>query len=116
MLDLAKYRNKRYDDDDYNCLHFAVDIYRDITGKDMGVYVGELLTGRKKRKINTNKLKEFDQLKTPCDPCLAIMHGAELHTGIYHQDKIIHLTESGAQCIPPHIAELKHGRITYYAL
>ncbi|WP_352338294.1 hypothetical protein [Psychrobacter sp. 16-MNA-CIBAN-0192] len=106
----------RYDDDEYNCLHFAVDIYRDITGKDMGIYVGELLTGRKKRKINTDKLKEFKQLKAPSDPCLVIMHGAELHTGIYHQDKIMHFNDLGVHCAAPHIAESRYGRITYYAI
>lgn len=116
MLDLAKYQSKRYDDDNYNCLHFAVDIYRDITGRDMGVYVDDLMTGRGKRKINTDKLKSFEQLKAPCDPCLAIMHGAELHTGIYHQGKIMHFNDAGIHCNPPHIAELKYGRITYYAI
>ena len=116
MLDLSKYADTQYDDHDYNCLHFAVDVYRDITGNDMALYVDDLLTGRDKRKIDIAKLKNFALLDNACDPCLALMHGSELHAGIYHQSKIIHLTETGAQCIPPHIAELKHGRITYYAI
>lgn len=116
MLDLSDYDNKQYNDNDYNCLHFAVDVYKDITGKDMGVYVGELMTGRKKRKVCAEKLKDFKQLDSPTDPCLALMHGKELHAGIYHQAKIIHITETGVQCVPPHIAELRHGRIKYYAL
>ncbi len=75
MLDLTKYDSKRYDDDIYNCLHFAVDIYRDITGREMSVYVNDLMTGRTKRKV----LKEFDLIDKPIDPCLALMHGKELH-------------------------------------
>jgi len=116
MLNLCKYDDKQYNDNDYNCLHFAVDIYKDITGDDMGVYVAELMTGRGKRKIDIVKLKRFVQLESPIDPCLALMHSAELHAGIYHQRKIIHITESGVQCVAPHIAELKHGRIKYYAI
>lgn len=115
-LNLAKYDTKRYDDNDYNCLHFAVDIYHDITGRDMGVYVKGLMTGRDKRTIDIDKLKRFIPLAEPNQTCLALMHGAELHAGIYHQSKIIHITESGVQCVPPHIAELNHGKIKYYAV
>lgn len=116
MLDLSKYDNKQWHDKDYNCLHFAVDIYRDITGKDMGIYVAGLLTSRDLRTINPAKLKEFEPLDEPVEPCLALMHGAELHAGIYHLAKIIHITETGVQCVPPHIAALRHGRVKYYAI
>lgn len=116
MLNLSKYDDKQYHDAHYNCLHFAVDVYRDITKKDMGVYVDDLMTGRNCRKIDIAKLKRFKPLSAPIEPCLALMHGSELHAGIYHQAKIIHITEAGVQCVPPHIAELKHGRITYYAI
>lgn len=116
MLDLDKYRTKRYDDKYYNCLHFAVDIYKDITDKDLDIYVNDLMTDRENRKINTAKLKNLVSLKIPTDPCLAVMHGSELHTGIYHQGLIIHLTESGVNCTPPHIAEIKQGRLTYHEI
>lgn len=117
MLDLSKYDDKRYryHDKRYNCLHFAVDIYQDITGDDMGVYVTGLMTGRDKRTIDIKQLKRFRPITAPIEPCLALMHGGELHVGIYHQSKIIHITESGVQCVPPHLAEIKHGRIKYYA-
>ena len=67
MLDLSKYANKQWHDEDYNCMHFAVDIYRDITGCDMGVYVDGLLRGRHHRHIDPAKIKEFTQLKAPID-------------------------------------------------
>lgn len=116
MLNLSKYDSKHYHDNDYNCLHFSVDLYRDITGKDMGIYVDDLMTGRDKRKIDIAKLKRFKPLNAPVDPCLALMHGKELHAGIYHQAKIIHITETGVQCVAPHIAALRQGRIKYYAI
>lgn len=115
-FDINKYAQAQYDDDDYNCLHFAVDAYRDITGIDMELYVSELMTGRDKRKVNPAKLRDFDQLTNPVDPCLALMHGPELHCGIYHQNKIIHFNDRGVQAQPPHIAEIQHGRIKYYAI
>lgn len=113
-LDLAKYQAVKYDDTHYNCLHFAVDIYRDITGKDIGLYVGELMTGKNARTINPSKLKDFIPLDTPRNPCLAVMHGQAVHAGIFYHNQIIHLTEAGIQCVPPHIAQLQHGKIRYY--
>lgn len=116
MLDLSKYDDVSYDDANYNCLHFAVDVYRDLTGIDMIFYLDGLMTGRGNRVIETEKLKQFKPLDAPIEPCLALMHGAELHAGIYHDGLIFHFNESGAQCQPPHIAELRHGRIKYYAV
>ena len=113
---LSRYVDKRYDDASYNCLHFAVDAYRDISGRDMGLYVDGLLTGKAARTVNVNKLKQFKRLAIPVDPCLAIMNGAEVHAGIYHDHKIIHFNEQGVQAQPPHIAEINHGRIKYYAI
>lgn len=115
-LDLSKYINKKYDDTHYNCLHFAVEIYRDLTGVDMSTQVSGLLKGKSQRHVDIKKLKQFKWLAEPTDPCLAIMHGDELHAGIYHQSKIIHITESGIQNIAPHFAEIRHGRIKYYAI
>jgi len=116
ILDLSKYDDKHYHDTDYNCLHFAVDIYHDLTGDDMSVYVSGLLTGRAHRKIDIAKLKRFERLILPNAPCLAIMHGDAMHAGIYHKNKIIHITESGVQSMAPHIAEIRHGYIKYYAI
>lgn len=113
-MDLTKYQSVKYHEANYNCLHFAVDIYRDLTEQDMGLFVSELMTGKDKRQINVTKLKEFSELPQPIAPCLAIMRGAEVHAGIYHNGVIIHLTDSGIHAQPPHLAELQHGRIKYY--
>lgn len=114
-LDLSRYA-QTYDDNNYNCLHFAVDVYRDLTGNDMTKQVSGLLTGKKQRHVDIEKLKQFKLLDAPTDPCLAVMHSEVLHVGIYHKSKIIHITESGIQNIATHFAEIRHGRIKYYAI
>ena len=116
MIDLSKYANVKYDDKSYNCLHFAVDIYKDLTGQDMGLFVDELMTDKDHRIINPSKLKNFRQIATPCNACLAIMRGASVHAGIFYNNAIIHLTDNGVQSVPPHIAEIQHGTITYYTI
>ena len=116
MIDLSKYHAVTYDDKRYNCLHFAVDIHRDLTGKDMGLFVDELMTDKNHRTINPSKLKNFRQIATPCNACLAIMRGASVHAGIYYSNTIIHLTEAGIQSTPTHIAQVQYGNISYYTI
>lgn len=116
MIEFGKYSNVKYDDKTYNCLHFAVDIYKDLTGQDMGLFVGELMTDKHHRTINPAKLKNFSQITTPCDACLVIMRGQAVHAGIYHNNTIIHLTEAGIQSTPPHIAQVQYGNISYYTI
>ena len=104
-----------YDDKSYNCLHYAVDKYQAITGVDIGLYVAELMTGKDNRKINPAKLSQFTPLDAPVSPCFAVMRGATVHAGIYHNGVIHHLTEAGEHATPAHIAQLQYGAIKYYA-
>lgn len=104
-----------YNDTTYNCLHYSVDKYKALTGIDVGLYVSELLTDKNARAINPAKLANFSLLDAPASPCLAVMRGAVVHAGIYHDGLIHHLTESGEHAVPPHIARLQHGTVKYYA-
>ena len=113
---ISKYANVKYDDKHYNCLHFAVDIYKDLTGKDMGLFVDELMTDKNHRTINPAKLKNFTQIPTPISPCLAIMRGQTVHAGIFYNNTILHLTDCGINATPPHIAKVQHGDISYYTI
>lgn len=104
-----------YNDKTYNCLHYAVDKYQAITGVDVGLYVSELLTGKDSRTINPAKLSHFTPLDALVSPCFAVMRGASVHAGIYHDGVILHLTETGEHATPIHIAQLQYGVIKYYA-
>lgn len=104
-----------YNDKTYNCLHYSVDKYKALTGIDVGLYVSELLTDKDHRTINPAKLDNFRPLDAPISPCLAVMRGASVHAGIYHEGVIHHLTEAGEHATPAHIAQLQYGAIKYYA-
>lgn len=105
-----------YNDKTYNCLHFACDFYERLTGSNPRLLVGELLTDKANRRVNPSALSAFCPTDTPTDGTWAVMHGAQVHIGIYQDGLIHHLTESGQHATPPHIAQLQHGRITYYEL
>lgn len=116
MINWDKYASVKYDDKNYNCLHFAVDIYKDLTGQDMGLFVDELMTDKHHRIINPAKLKNFSQIATPCHACLVIMRGQAVHAGIFYNNTIIHLTDGGVFSTPPHIAETQYGQLSYYTI
>lgn len=105
-----------YNDRDYNCLHFACDFYERLTGNNPRLFVDGLLTDKQNRRVNPSALSAFTPTDTPKDGTWAVMHGAEVHIGIYHDGLVHHFGERGEQAIPPHIAQLQHGRIVYYDL
>lgn len=105
-----------YDDKTYNCLHFACDFYKELTGNDPCLFVDGLLTDKDHRRVNSSALSAFSPTPTPKDGAWAVMHGVDVHIGIYQNGLIHHLTENGRHATPPHIAQLNHGRITYYEL
>lgn len=102
-----------YDAKHYNCLHFVVDKYRELTGVDIGLFVADLADDRR---IVPSKLKRLRRVAEPISPCVAVMRGVEPHAGIYHNGQILHLNEQGVHCQPPHIAEIQHGAIHYYVV
>lgn len=113
---LRNYRDAKYDDKDYNCLHFVCDAYKDLTNQDLSIFVNDLMTSQDKRTINPAKLSSLKKLAEPVNPCLAVMHGAEPHAGIFVDGFILHLNHNGVGILPPHLAQLQFGLITYYAI
>lgn len=115
MLDLNKYRDVQYDDLSYNCLHFACDIYQDITGVALSPAVAELSTSREKRHVCPNKLSHFILIDKPKSPCIAVMRSpVNVHCGVYIDGKIIHLDDTGIKSQPPHIAQHNYQSVKYY--
>lgn len=104
-----------YDDKAYNCLHYAVERYQQLTGVDVGLYVSELMTGKAERRINPAKLANFRQIDTPVSPCFVVMKAGVVHGGIYHDGLIHHLTPSGEQAVPLHIIKLNYPKVQFYA-
>lgn len=115
MLDLKKYGDVKYDDLNYNCLHFAIDVYRDLTDINLSFDVIDLCTTRTQRRICPEKLRQFVLIDAPIDPCIAVMRSPMgAHCGVYTNGSIIHLDSDGIKSQPPHIAQLHHQSVKYY--
>lgn len=116
MLDLKKYSDTKYDEADYNCLHFACDIYQDLTGLSLSLDVIDLCTARNLRRICPDKLRRFVLIDTPINACIAVMRSPlAVHCGIYTNGSIIHLDTDGIKSQQPHIAQRHYKSVKYYA-
>lgn len=115
MLDLSKYRDVKYDDADYNCLHFACSVYRDLTGIDLSSDVTELCQSRRHRHVCPDKLSRFVLIDNPKTPCIAVMRSpVSVHCGVYINGAIVHLDETGIKSQQPHIAKHQYQSVKYY--
>lgn len=93
-----KYLLKPYDKREYNCAHFAAEVWEDLTGFNLS----EILTGfmRKKseRSINISDLRMLKQLEAPASPCLVWLHNKNVsHVGIYNNGRVLHNSEEGVK-------------------
>ena len=115
-IDWSQYTSKQYNDDNYDCLHFACELYQDITGINVIDDVFVTCPSTAKRIVNPSKLREYQPLSAPKSPCFALMHRADgkTHAGVYIDGCIIHLTRGGLQYLPPHLLTISYPVINYY--
>lgn len=115
MLDLSKYKNVKYDDGKYNCLHFACAVYHDLTSIDLSADVGELCTSRNQRHVCPDKLSSFVLIDAPKSPSIAVLRSpTNVHCGVYINGNIVHLDKDGIKSQPPHIIARNYQSVKYY--
>jgi uncharacterized protein YycO len=115
-MSLDKFFKKVYNAKNYNCANLVVDVWKELTGKDIEKdFTGFLLPP--KERFTPKKLKsKFIKLSHPQNPCIAIMRGVTPtpHVGVYINKKIIHITENGVQFVPVNVATFGFSTVRYY--
>jgi hypothetical protein len=99
---------------DYNCLHFAADVWRAEVGEDLHERLeGLAMTGRAP---SASQRRGFQRLARPSSPCVVIMTRPhmEAHVGVYLRDRVLHLTEQGASFVPLHVAAFGYKEVRFY--
>lgn len=114
-MNLAKFEHLHWHDENYNCAHFLVDAWQELTGQDLSSVLFELCTSHQKRLIVPDKLKHFKKLDQPITPCIALLRGTQqTHTGIYQHGNILHLSRAGMVNQPVAVAMQGFDSISYY--
>jgi hypothetical protein len=107
-VSLDKFLHAQYHKTQYNCGHFACDVYNYLTGADIEVPTGTVSTVSLRRFVN--------KLSDPVSPCLAVMSRPHYttHVGVYINGKIMHLTEQGARIEDVDVASLLFSKVRFY--
>jgi hypothetical protein len=107
---------KTYDKNNYNCAHFARDVYLAETGKDIGDTLSGFLLPPSKRVVQINKRHRLTRLDRPVSPCLVIMLGNKIepHVGVFLRDKLIHITKRGVMFVSLAYATYGYSKLGYY--
>lgn len=93
------YFDRRYKRSEYNCLAFASEVWKDLTGQDIATPLAELLAGGRVSRAQGQGFVRRDNLT---DPCLVLMQRrrATPHVGVYVRGRVLHITESGVEYQP----------------
>jgi hypothetical protein len=115
MKSVDAYLDRTFDKKDYNCLHFAKEIWHDLTGVD----ISERLHGLwhlPTKQIRRHNVRAFVRIQLPTDPCLALMQAPREapHVGIYIRGRILHITTKGVEFMPVEVAMRGFKNIRYY--
>ena len=95
---------------DYNCAHFAADVWRAFTGQDIAPFLIPERATLAHRHC-------FRRVAKPTGgPLLVLMRRAtENHIGVFHRGNVWHKHAEGAECLPPALATLAFRDVRYYA-
>jgi hypothetical protein len=110
-MNLDKYFNKTYDEKNYNCLHFAADIWYELTGINLISDINKIINSR----LTKSEIKHFEKLNCPQTPCVVFMQrkNCRPHVGIHIDGSIFHLTELGPQYLKIDIVRRGFTKLRY---
>lgn len=111
-----RYLQKEFQYKTYNCFSFARDVWKELTGTDLGDQSSDIsgsqqYTDRALKVANTLK-----SLEKPEDPCIVLFMRSRLepHIGIYYRGKVLHLSRSGAFHMPLEHVAIGYTQVTFY--
>ena len=90
--------HRRFDRRRYDCLHFARDVWLELTGEDLAARLDGLLAAPEDRHVLARHRRAFQRLPGPREPCLVVgqrRHSAP-HVGVFLRGRVLHLREEGA--------------------
>lgn len=113
-MSVDRYLDRRYDREKYNCLHFARDVWADVTGVDISDLLANVFQPED-RKVSKELLAKFHRLERPESPCLVLMTGVmESHIGIFLRGNVLHIHEYGVEFLPLDVACRGFKNIRFY--
>jgi hypothetical protein len=116
-MSVDRFLDRRYDPRRYNCLHFAAEVWAELTGEDAKERLDALIRAAiGEERLQGAAAKRFKRLAAPESPSLVLMkrRGSEPHVGVFIRGRILHITTRGVEFFPPAIAAFGYQTVSYY--
>lgn len=116
-MSIDKFLDRQFNEDSYNCLHFACEAWLDLTGQDIRQRLDDLLAvPAAQRRIGRAYTADFKRLDRPHSPCLVLMQRPRStpHIGVYVRGRVLHIREEGVEFQPLNVATLGFKRVRFY--
>lgn len=106
MVDLDQFFFRSYDAHNYNCAHFAAEVYQALTGKCVLAMVTAFCSGDKKQ--NFQHRNDVERIEEPSEPCFVwfCRPGDPPHVGVYVNHGVMHIQHDGVMHQP--VRDLAH--------
>lgn len=116
-MSIDKLMSKRYDRNTYNCAHLAVDVWLELTGKDISGPMDGFLLPTRTRHVPRRSRQKWARHKKAVSPCIVLMRRKNTppHVGVYFNGKIVHISGQGVQYQPPDVVTRGFTVIRYYS-
>lgn len=114
MVCADPYLSRRFDARTYTCWHFVREVWRDLTGLDLGLpaYSARVETLAEQRTSGAT----FVRLLRAESPCLALALRPRVtpHVGVVLRRNVLHLTERGARYEPVEAFSEGFAEVAFY--
>ncbi len=92
-MSVDKWLNKRYDPINYNCAHFACEVFKDETGFDLSTCLHGFYGGKGTKDTSIKKIVRLHRPVSPCITLLIPNGSKEPHIGVYLRGRVLHLSK-----------------------
>jgi hypothetical protein len=116
-VNVDQFMTRQYDRKNYNCLHFASDVWETLFGVNLRAHLDGLISGAiAARKVGMPHRHAFKRMAGPADPGIVIFRHPQMtpHVGVCLSGKVLHLTPRGVQFISESVAGYAFKSRTYY--
>jgi hypothetical protein len=94
------YMGRRFDLKRYNCWSLVRDVWRDMTGLDLGDLTPRRagLGALQAAATDASAGSAFERLQTPAPACIVLLEGRDMpHVGVLLRGKLLHMTPAGVR-------------------
>ncbi|WP_151817557.1 hypothetical protein [Acinetobacter oleivorans] len=111
--------DKQYDEEHYNCVHFAHEAALDLYGVDRREALDLFMKPKGHIVFKVSRLKLLNPLPMPKEGCIVAFHPRQRnkppHVGLFRGQKVLHLMESGVTYLAEDVIKaMGFSRVSYY--